>query len=495
MPTRIISLLLGVLLIACGSARAAIDAVEIGSIGRDLTAITLEPCAVSGVAEEALCGTYEVPEDRERQSGRVIGLKVVVLPALGPTAAPDPLFYLAGGPGEAATQAAPFFADGWEELRHHHDIVLVDQRGTGDSNPLTCRIREVNESVQALYAVAFPERALRECRAALEDDADLRLYTTPIAMDDLDEVRAALGYATINLYGGSYGTRAAFVYMRQYPENVRSVVLRAVAPVDMKALLPAARHGQIAMDGLIEDCHRDETCRSAYPQLRQDLERVISQLQDEPVHVDARDPATGEAVGVQITRDVFAGALWWLMADPHGSSQVPHLIRAAATGDFSLFVAATAPFAVGATSSWALGMALTVLCSEDVAQIDRREIAAASVETFMGEGRVQNLLRTCESWPAGRVPPGYGVPVQFDGPVLMISGEYDPIDGLDLALQAERHLPNSLHLVIPSGTHQPQFPGCLRELAIEFLRRGSHEGLDPSCVEEIRRPPWSDPRR
>lgn len=452
--------------------------------------LALRPCTVAGIVEEVRCGAYEVYEDRRARAGRRIALNVIVLPARQSPAAPDPLFVLAGGPGEAATNMAAFMAGEFPALREQRDIVLVDQRGTGSSNRLQCELGSLDARLHAVMTIGVSAEALRRCRSVLEQRADLRLYTTPIAMDDLDDVRAALGYERINLYGGSYGTRAAFVYMRQHPARVRSVVMRAIAPVDMRAVLPSARHGQRALDGLIAACGGDTACARAYPRIRGELSGVLAHLAESPVVVPAPAAIAGGET-IRITRDLFAGALPFLLADPQGARIVPLLIQRAHAGDFAPFVVAVSPVATGYTRFLSLGMALSVLCSEDGAAIDDAAIPHETAGTFLGEHRVRNQLAACREWPRGDVPGSYYEPVVSSAPVLMISGEYDPIDGLDLAERAARLLPNARHVVIPGGAHQPQFPGCLRDVMQEFVVRGSAAGLDASCVAEIRQPPFA----
>src|ERR1043166_848090 len=199
---------------------------------------------------DAHCGTLSVYENRQARSGRRINLTVVLLPALSADSRPDPLFFLAGGPGQGAAKMAPLVRQALRSVQRERDLVLVDQRGTGTSNPLDCRndndsLRAINESDE----VALDR--LRRCLAGY--DADVRLYTTPIAMDDLDDVRAYLGYERINLYGGSYGTRAALVYLRQHADRVRSVVLDRVAPTARALPLFTARDAQHALDKALAD--------------------------------------------------------------------------------------------------------------------------------------------------------------------------------------------------------------------------------------------------
>src|SRR5688572_3960416 len=187
--------------------------------------LELKTCQVRGIKGDAKCGTLEVFENRATRKGRKIPINVVVLPATGAKREPDALFYFAGGPGSAATEDAPGFVDILARIREHRDLVFVDQRGTGQSNPLNCNLFNPADP-QSFFGSFFPVDDVRKCREQLEPKADLTLYTTEIAMDDLDEVRAALGYEQINLYGASYGTRAALVYLRQHPKHVRTAMLQ-----------------------------------------------------------------------------------------------------------------------------------------------------------------------------------------------------------------------------------------------------------------------------
>lgn len=454
--------------------------------------LALSPCTIAAVPGPAQCGRYTVYENRASRRGRTLSLNVIVLPARGAHPAADPVFFLTGGPGEGASEDASLLdAPTWKAIRRDHAIVLVDQRGTGRSGALTCDTGSANAAMEELYAVRISASILKACLAGFAAHADVRQYTTPIAMDDLDDVRAALGYDKIDLYGASYGTRAALVYMRRHGDHVRAAILRAIAPVDMKALLPSARDSQRAFDGLVTDCGADPACAAAYPHIRADLAAVLARLDRSAVHVVARDPVRGKPADIVVTRPVFVGALTWMMSTPEGAGAVPQLLKVTAHGDFKPFVSAAMPLAVAAGSHWGIGMALTIICSEDAAQIDPHAIAAAVKGTFAGAARVRNELQLCKRWPRGVLPAGYSTPVRTDLPVLMISGQYDPIDGIELARRVAGHLPNSLHVVAPHVAHHPQFPGCTKALVTRFLEQGSAKRLDASCVQSVTRPAWA----
>src|SRR5688572_10608675 len=219
--------------------------------------IALRPCEVRAIQGPAQCGTLEVFENRATRKGRKISLNIVVLPAKGQQREPDPFFYFAGGPGSAASEDAPGIAEGFAKIRERRDLVFVDQRGTGQSHPLDCTLFNPQEP-QSYFGYFFPLEDVRKCRSELETKADLKLYTTTIAMDDIDEVRAALGYDKINLFGGSYGTRAAMVYLRQHPKHVRTVMLQGVSPTNMHLPNDYPVQTERALQGVLAECAADE---------------------------------------------------------------------------------------------------------------------------------------------------------------------------------------------------------------------------------------------
>ncbi len=245
--------------------------------------LALEPCRLPGWNEDVRCGQYEVYENREAKTGRKISLRVVVAPAFGEKAAPDPVFYFAGGPGGGAIDIFSRAGKGYlAGLRRERDLIFVDQRGTGGSNQLACNLYGDKNDMAAFFGELFAPERLRACRADLEKVADLKLYSTPIAMADLDEVRAALGYDKINLYGGSYGSTAALAYLRQYPQRVRTATVAGVAPPDMKLPLPFGKGVQNALEHVFADCAADEKCRAAFPRPMADLETAGKLLEKAP---------------------------------------------------------------------------------------------------------------------------------------------------------------------------------------------------------------------
>ena len=448
--------------------------------------INLNPCVIED-AEAAECGTYEVFEDRRAKSGRRIPLKIVVLRAVETNRNSDPLFILAGGPGQAASENAKFFNRVFAQVRRQRDIVMVDQRGTGGSNGLDCDI--FGATVQGHLGDLFPIRELRRCAGEWKKRADLRLYTTDIAMQDLDEVREAMGYQRINLFGTSYGTRAAQVYMRQFPDRVRSVIMKGVTPITTALTVPMARDAQRALDLTFEDCRADKACGEIFPGLVEKWRAVLARLDRGEVQVEITDPETRKAVRVAISRATVTPTIRSLLQGVEGAAQVPLMIDRASKDDFAPLATAALEVRRGFRKVVSAGMFLAITTAEDMPVSPPDEVAHASRDTFLQDYYFQQLQRAAEIMPRGEVPAGYREPVKSDVPTLLISGFVDPATPPSGAEEVARHLTKSRHVVVRYGSHSyGGLSPCMDDIMAEFIERGSAEGIDPSCVEQVRRP-------
>ena len=452
--------------------------------------IELKPCTADGI--QAVCGSYEVFEDRAAGSGRRIALKVVVLPAEQPQKQPDPLFILSGGPGQAASENAEFFSRSLSQVRQQRDLVLVDQRGTGGSNRLACNV--YGATPQGHLLDLFPSDTLRACAEEWQKHADTRFYTTDIAMADLDEVRAALGYERLNLFGTSYGTRAAQVYMRQFPERVRAVILKGVTPLAESFFVPMPRDAQRALDLTFDDCAADAACRDAYPRLREEWAQVSRRLDDSDVETEIEDPDSKKKVLVRIGRGTIAPTIRTLLQSTQGAAQLPKLINRAAAGDFAPFAGAALNIRRTFLRGISLGMFLAVAGAEDIPLTDGDELARASRDTFLRDYYFQQVKRATPFLPLGTLPPSYREPVKSIVPTLLISGYLDPATPPSGGDEVARHLPNSRHVVVRNASHAyGGLSPCIDNVMAAFIASGSVEKLDLSCTNAVRRPPFALP--
>jgi pimeloyl-ACP methyl ester carboxylesterase len=327
---------------------------------------------------------------------------------------------------------------------------------------------------------------IRTCKLELEEKADLKFYTTPIAMSDVDEVRDALGYDTINLYGVSYGTLSALEYLRRYPERVRGALLVGVATPAGKLPLHFAKGAQQAMDRLIEDCAADQACRAAFPLLKDDLTAALRAFSNGPVSFEMTLPDK-DSQTVTLSRGLFTERLRLMLYDHAAASLVPYLIHRAAQGDWLPFgKVVTRPFLAPAYSV-ALGAYMTITCAESVPFIGTEEIRRETAGTFLGDYRTLRHQRACAEWPRADLPSDFFVPVGADVPVLMLSGDIDPATPLEFGKAAAQHLPNSRQVVFRNAPHIYS-SDCARTLAVEFIARGSVRSLNTTCDEPVRRP-------
>ncbi len=463
--------------------------------------LVLSPCNIDGFSEKVRCGTYEVFENRHTKKGRKISLKVVVFPATGEERAADPFVYIPGGPGSSATEDAPYVAPQFAKIRQRRELLFVDQRGTGGSHPLNCDFFNAAD-IQSYFGYFFPLEDVRKCREQLEQKADLTLYTTPIAMDDLDEVRAALGYERLNLFGGSYGTRASLVYLKRHPKHVRTVTLQGVAPTNQYMPLNFAQHMERALQGILAECGADETCNRAFPNLRAETQAVLKRLIQGPVEVEVRKnfdrgsdtagpaPFSEERVKVKLSRDLAAEAVRYMLYHPGAASRAPLLLHQAAQGNFSPLAEAALSYRRNLVATGSNGMYLSVTCAEDLPWIKSGEGERLAGNTFLGDYRLRQQREACALWPRATIPRDYSEPVRGSAPVLILTGEWDPVTPPSNGEATARHLPNSLHVIVPHGAHG--FGGlegldCIERLSTDFVVRGTVKGLDTSCVKNIRR--------
>lgn len=464
----------------------------------------LKSCEIRGISGEARCGTYEVFENRATKRGRKIGLKIVVLSATGAERAPDPFVYIPGGPGSSATEDAPGIAQAFAKIRERRDLIFVDQRGTGGSHPLNCDFYD-SADLQSYLGYFFPLNDVRKCREELERKADLTLYTTPVAMDDLDEVRAALGYDRINLFGGSYGTRAALVYLKRHPDHVRTMTLHGVAPTNQFMPLDFAQSNERALQGILAECAADEPCNRAFPNLREETKAVLDRLLKGPVEAEVRlsniglnaspnagpnSVAASTRAKVELSRDLAAEAIRYMLYNPGAARQIPLFLHLAAQGDFARLAEAALRYRRGIVATGSNGLYLSITCAEDLPWIKPGEGERLAVNTFLGDYRLRQQREACALWPRAAISKDYSQPTKASAPVLILTGQLDPVTPPSNGDAVAKYLPNSLHVVVPYGAHS--FGGldginCIERFNTEFVERGTAKGLDTSCVKGIKR--------
>ena len=450
--------------------------------------IVLAPCQlahpIAAVRVAARCGTLEVPEDPARPDARRISLRVAVLPAENPSARPDPVFVLAGGPGQSITETYPRIAPAFDRLRRERDIVLVDQRGTGGSGLLSCpMLGRADRDVELL-----PSEAGREAGACARSlRVDLTRYGTGDFVRDLDAVRAALGYERLNLVGFSYGTRAALAYARAHPERARTLVLDGVAPFQMIVGNDFDIDSDRALSHLFARCASEPACLARYPDLERGFRELVARLDRSPEKVRTRHPVTGEPVDLTVDGDAVRQVTLAFLYQTETTALLPPLIRQAVQGDLAPLAAQGILAIADLQAGMSRPLQLSVLCSEDVPL--STDPAPGTAPTFLGGSAREALRSLCAEWPRAPLDPAFHQAPRMEVPALLLSGEADPVTPPRWADQAAVSLPASRRITVPGQGHGVFVRGCMSRIVAEFVKRGSDDGLDISCLDRLRPAP------
>ncbi|HUQ86094.1 MAG TPA: alpha/beta hydrolase [Vicinamibacterales bacterium] len=453
--------------------------------------IALTPCKIEGAPGEARCGSYKVWEDRESKKGRQIDLSIVVLSALEPDKLPDPFFMLAGGPGDAPSFNARFFSRVFNDIRKKRDIVLVDLRGTGKSDPLFCTElgRPGSDGVLDPNLLSVP--AVRACRARLDKTADLRQYTTEIVVDDLDEVRQALGYGPINLYGTSYGTRVAQVYMRRHPESLRAVAMKGIVPASMAMPQDHAKAGEDAWRAVVARCAKDANCNRTYPNADAEFRQLLARLEKDAPVLTLPAAADRPEQKIKVTRGLFAEAFRNVLYTPEGSAQAQKLVKQLLAGDDrSLTETALAGRTLLGGERLAAGFFLSVTCTEDVPYLSK-DADSMAAGTFGGTYRLEQQRAACKEWTRGNVSAAHRQATKSAIPALLLSGEFDPVTPPSGAEEVVRNLSKGRHIVIRNNGHPiGNAEKCIATMIGQFLDRASADAIDQRCAADNPAPPF-----
>lgn len=443
---------------------------------------SLEACRIPGIEREIKCGVVRMPEDPDSPSSRTIEVRYAVVPAVARNKQPDPIFVFPGGPGQAATRVARQVMPVLAELNARRDLVFIDQRGTGRSNPLECDVDE--SSLASALEPAQQIARLGPCLKALP--ADLRQYATWIAVRDFEAIRAQLGAEKINLWGASYGTRAALEYMRQYPERVRTAVLDGVAPPDMVLPISFALDADAALKALGEACARDEPCRTRYPDFDARISTLLKRA-ERGIDIRVPHPLTGATESFRLDRKMLASLLRVPLYVPQLASVLPYALAEAGRDDFTALIALSAALSGGVRENFAVGMHFAVICAEDMPRIEAAAAAQASATRF-GAAFADVYRQACGIVPARAVPPEfYSVPAT-KVPVLIFSGGLDPATPPRHGDAVAQRLGNAKHVVAPNLGHGVSAQGCAPMLVSRFVRDASFERIDGECLARIPAP-------
>jgi pimeloyl-ACP methyl ester carboxylesterase len=416
----------------------------------------------TGLAADAKCGTVQVPEDRSRAGGRRIGLNVIVLPALGTVTLPA-LVDVEGGPGNASTDSAAFYAGDGKPYRANRDVLLVDQRGTGGSNLLACP-----ELAASLDRPLYPVAKVAQCRTRLSSSADLRFYGTSDAVKDLDDVRGALAYENLDLTGISYGTTFALRYIDTYPDRVRAAVLIAPVPTSARPPRDHAILANAQLNRLLADCRADKACGSKFDPSK-DFSKALKRL------------AGGQ-------REVFMEVIRTAMYVPSTARTIPYIVHQAASGNFKPW----RQLAPRGRGGFGEGVYLSITCGENFPGMKVAAARRAARATLFGDYRLRRQQQACQHWPGARIASDHFLPVRADVPALILTGTDDPVASEQWAQQLTRELPAASLVEMRGAGHGLDgvdgLGECFDTVALQFFADPRARNHDAACFTALRAP-------
>ena len=458
----------------------------LGALSAHAESVALKPCHLPGMRDAVQCGTLARPLNPEDPKGKQIDIQFAVMPSKAREKHPDPIFFLAGGPGQSAMAVIPAMQGALSRLNNRRDLVFVDQRGTGKSAPLQCEKETELSLSKSMDPAQLPVR-MAACRSALEKlpYGDLRYFSTSIAMGDLDAVRAALGAEHINLVGASYGTRTALEYLRLHPQRVRRMVVDGVAPASMSLTQTMAEDAHTAMQSLLNDCAADADCAKRHPRLAVQWDAIFASL---PQTIVVNHPLTGATERLTVTGPMLTSMVRGPLYSPQIAAGLPHAIEEAAQGRWTPMIGLTSTsISRSGNSAMAMGMHFSVICGED----PLRTAGPASAGHFAGLMDA-SYAAVCAQWPRSKVDPAfYSLPTS-SVPVLMFSGGIDPATPPRHADQTLKALGDKVrHILVPKAGHGILRLGCTSDMVFKFIdNKVDNDALkvDAACLAHIPRP-------
>jgi pimeloyl-ACP methyl ester carboxylesterase len=459
---------------------------------------SLQPCRLPGIDVSALCGAITRPLDPARPDGTRIEVHYAVVPAVARRKRPDPVFFLAGGPGQSAVSLAGSVSRLLARVNNRRDLVFIDQRGTGGSAPLHC---DEGDALRPLAQTVDFEQQRAELQACVErlqalPHGDLRHYATWVAVQDAEAVRQALGAPQVNLVGGSYGTRVALDYLRQFPQSVRRVVLDGVAPPDMTLPRAMGADAQAAFDAMLAACAAEAACAAAYPDLRGDWQRLLAGL---PRAVTVAHPLTGRAETLRLERETLLALTRAPLYAPALAAGLPQAVHEASRGRFEpLFGLAHAMGGGTRAQRMAIGMHFSVICAEDgpalaLGGLPVDEDRAAD----FGDGMARHYREVCGGWPRAAVPAAFYTLPATPVATLVLSGGADPVTPARHGDRVAAALgPKARHVVVPEAAHGVMSLPCMRDVLFRFIDASDTASalqVGADCAAGLPRPPAALP--
>lgn len=467
-----------VLLCIAGLSAPALQARQVGELSFEKCELPVVGMRPSNPLN-AECTTLKVQENWDDPASRSIELAIALVPSRAPKPKADPVFMLAGGPGQSARESWRAVASSFKDVLAERHVILLDQRGTGGSNRFDCPMPKDYDPLATTVDPALAAQSARECVAAAKDSHDARYYTTEDAARDLDQVRQRLGATQINLVGVSYGTRMAQIYYKRYPAAVRSMVLDSVVPNDLALGTEHAINLDAALRAQLGRCTADADCQKAFGDPYATLMQMAKDLAAAPRMITVRDPRTGEAGEHPLSPSMLASVARLYTYQTEMVALLPVTLKEAQAGRYEPLIAQALMINDDLGSQLSSGMHWSILCAEDAPLYQPRPQDAG---LLLGEEFITTTMAFCAEWPKRSIGADYHAPAAGDVPTLILSGEFDPVTPPRYGDQVAKGLSHARHLVVPGQGHSVMGRGCGPKLVSEFIKTADAKALDADCL-------------
>jgi pimeloyl-ACP methyl ester carboxylesterase len=377
------------------------------------------------------------------------------------------------------------FSRNLDALRDRYDIVLLDSRGMGESNPSNCVFYPA-QSPQLYFRQLFPDMLVKSCRARVSAYSDLNQYRTVNAVDDLDDARAALGYPKLVLNGGSYGTYFSLVYLRRHPKYVESAVLSGVYAPHFQPVPGAPDGAQKALQDLVAKCRQDSACRKHFPQFASHFASVIERFKRGPLSVPLK--VGSRFVNVPLYAEVLVDRVRQALYDPDNAATIPFVFERAYRSDYKPLGDLVNGMTLALARALDYGAFLSYTCADEVPFIKESAIREVAARSFVSDLRVRAQQHACALWHVRPMPAAFDAVVRSNVPVLMIIGSDDPATPSKYSEQELPYLTHGFALVVSGAGHINEVP-CTDSAMVAFVRSGG-ERPKMRCAASFRLPPF-----
>ena len=442
-----------------------------------------------GFKDSLLVGTLPVYENRDTQNGKKINLFVAVTPAIERDSLMEPIFIIDGGPGVAASNQSYFYTEIEQSYRKYHDIVYVDARGTGKSNPLHCPEIQTRSTPQEYFENPYPKEEIESCILRHQDTVDFNFYKSKYIVEDLEDVRQWLGYEKVNLMAISFGGKVSLMYMDRYPNSINRVVLHAPDAPQIDYVSKRGLYSQRSLDELFILCANDSLCSTNYPNIKNEFNVVMQRFKESKIVQNIK--WNGIDQEIELRWPPIAEKISKMLYSDDQYIQIPYLVHQAYLENYEPLLEVMNITDTETDFFFADGLWLSNICAEDLPVADKN-YDKSEKESFLSDYVYTTRKYACDRWPVEPADSSELMAVVSDIPTLLISGHFDPTLPPETGKEIVKHLSNSEHIIVPYMSHMLSNLSniqCYDSYVLAYFESTS-DHVNTECFKEMRPQPF-----